>query len=67
MVNFKQVLPMIKAAGFNGPLQLHMEYPDLGGADAGKTTFTIPKEKLLAIMQRDLDTLKGMLRQAEMA
>jgi len=67
MVNFKQFLPMIKAAGFNGPLQLHMEYPDLGGADAGKTTFTIPKDKLLAIMQRDLDTLKGLLRQAEMA
>jgi sugar phosphate isomerase/epimerase len=66
MVNFKQFFPMLKAANFTGPLQLHMEYPDLGGADAGKTSFTIPKEQLLAIMQRDLDTLKRQLREAGM-
>jgi hypothetical protein len=41
-----------------------MEYPELGGADSGKTEFTIPKEKLLALFRRDLDTLKGLLRQA---
>jgi hypothetical protein len=43
-----------------------MEYPDLGGADTGKTEFTIPKDKLLGIFKRDLDVLKGMLRQAGM-
>jgi sugar phosphate isomerase/epimerase len=66
MVNFKLFLPMLKAANFTGPLQLHMEYPDLGGADSGKKTFTIPKEKLLAIFKRDIDTLKAMLQQAGM-
>ena len=67
MVNFKQFLPMLKAASFTGPLQLHFEYPELGGADTGRTTFSIPKEKLLAIFRRDLDVLKGMLRQAGLA
>ncbi len=63
MVNFKRFLPMLKAAAFTGPLQLHMEYPELGGADSGKKQFSIPKEKLLAIFRRDLDTLKGLLRE----
>jgi sugar phosphate isomerase/epimerase len=66
-VNFKQFFPMLKAARFTGPLQLHMEYPDLGGADTGKTKLTIPKEQLLAIMQRNLDTLKRLLREADFA
>lgn len=64
MVNFKRFFPMLKAANFTGPLQLHMEYDELGGADKGQKTFTIPKEKLLAIMKRDIDTLKGLLRES---
>jgi sugar phosphate isomerase/epimerase len=44
MVNFKEFLPMLKVANFRGPLQLHMEYDELGGADSGRKTFTIPKE-----------------------
>jgi hypothetical protein len=40
-----------------------MEYPDLGGADSGKREFSIPKEKLIAIMRRDLDQLKGLLKE----
>jgi sugar phosphate isomerase/epimerase len=67
MVNFREFLQMLKAARFAGPLQLHMEYDELGGAGEGRTAFSISKEKLLAIMQRDLDTLKGMLREAGMA
>ena len=67
MVDFKRFLPMLKAARFSGPLQLHMEYPELGGADTGKTAFSIPREQLLAIMQRDLDVLKRLLREAGMA
>lgn len=67
MVNFPQFFKMLKAAGFAGPLQLHMEYDELGGADKGRTTFTIPKEKLLAIMKRDIESLKRLLSQAGMA
>ena len=61
MVNFRQWLPMVKAAGFEGPLQLHMEYPELGGPNDGKTTFSIPKADLLAMMRRDVATLKSYL------
>jgi sugar phosphate isomerase/epimerase len=67
MVNFRQFLPMLKAARFSGPLQLHMEYPELGGPDKGETAFSISKESLLAILQRDLNVLKGLLRDARMA
>lgn len=67
MVNFKRFFPMLKEAKFSGPLQLHMEYDELGGAGSGKTTFTIPKEKLLAIMKRDIDTLKTLLRETGLA
>lgn len=63
MVNFARFFPMMKSSGFNGPLQLHMEYDELGGADSGKRQFTIPKEKLLAIMRRDIDRLKSLLRE----
>lgn len=65
MVNFKKFLPMIK--GFTGPIQLHMEYPDLGGANDGKTSFTIPKDRLLALMRRDVETCRGLLRDAGLA
>jgi hypothetical protein len=66
MVDFAAFLAMLKAARFAGPLQLHMEYPELGGADSGKKQISISKDTLLAIMRRDLDTLKQMLREAGM-
>jgi sugar phosphate isomerase/epimerase len=65
-VNFKLFLPMLKASGFRGPLQLHMEYPELGGADSGKREFSISKDKLMGLFRRDLDLLKRMLGEAGM-
>ena len=67
MVDFKRFFTMAKAAGFAGPLQLHFEYPELGGADTGKKTFTVPKERLLAIFRRDLAKVRGILREVGMA
>ena len=67
MVDFKRFFSMAKSAGFAGPLQLHFEYPELGGADSGKKTFTVPKERLLAIFRRDLTKLRGILREVGMA
>jgi sugar phosphate isomerase/epimerase len=64
MVNFKQFLPMLKEAGFSGPLQLHMEYPELGSAANGKTESSVPKDKLLAMMRQDITRLKALLRDA---
>jgi sugar phosphate isomerase/epimerase len=67
MVDFKRFFIMAKAAGFTGPLQLHYEYPELGGADSGKATPTVSKDKLLAIFRRDLLKLRGILKDAGMA
>ena len=67
MVNFREFLPMLRASGFDGPLQLHMEYDELGGADSGKREFSIPKQQLLAIMRRDLATFRGLLREAALS
>ena len=67
MVNFKQFLPLLKSVGFAGPLQLHFEYPELGGASSGGTHLTIPKEQFVSIMRRDMAVLKTMLKEAGMA
>ena len=65
MVRFPQFFGMVADAGFNGPLQLHFEYP-LGGANDGRTTLSIPREQVYAAMKRDLGVLRGHLAQAKL-
>lgn len=60
MVRFEEFFGMVAAANFDGPLQVHFEYP-LGGANNGNKTITIPKEEVLAAMKRDLATIRGYL------
>ena len=60
MVRLAEFFRMVAAAGFNGPLQLHFEYP-LGGANDGKTELTIPREQVYAGMKRDLAALRGYM------
>ncbi len=67
MVDFKRFLPMLKASGFRGPLQLHMEHPNLGGANDGKRELTISKEELINVMRFDQQALRGLLRLADIA
>lgn len=64
MVNFPQFFAMLRKSGFAGPIQLHMEYPELGGAARGDRAANVPREKLLEWMRRDIETLKGWLREA---
>ncbi len=63
MVNFRRYLPMVKESGFNGPVQLHYEYP-LGGADQGSKAPTIAHEQIWTAMRRDLNLLRAWLREA---
>lgn len=67
MVDFRRFFPMLKASGFHGPLQLHMEHPELGGANDGKRELTISKDQLIAVMRSDMESLKSLLRQADIA
>lgn len=64
MVDLSRYFSMLKAGGFSGPLQLHMEYEELGSAATGRRELTVPKDKVLALMHRDLDALKPLLREA---
>ena len=65
MVNFPAYFAMIKEAKFSGPVQLHTEYP-LGGVDSGAKTLTMDKAQVLATIRKDLITLKGWMRQAQL-
>lgn len=63
MVQFDKFFSMVAKSGFDGPLQLHFEYP-LGGADGGKRKITMPREEVFAAMKRDLAQLRGYLSKA---
>lgn len=60
MVRFPQFFAMVKQAHFDGPVQLHFEYP-LGGANDGKRTITVPRAEVFAAMKRDLARLRGYM------
>lgn len=61
MVNFRGFFEILKKSDFAGPVQLHFEYPELGGANDGNTKLEIPKAKLAAIMKRDLDYTRSLM------
>jgi sugar phosphate isomerase/epimerase len=67
MVNFAGFFEILKTQKFYGPVQLHFEYPGLGGADGGKAKLEIPKEKLVAQMRKDLEHVRKLMRQAQLA
>jgi sugar phosphate isomerase/epimerase len=66
MVDFTKFFTMLKAARFSGPFQLHYEYPELGGADAGETKLSISKETFISILRRDLAYMRDQLKQAQL-
>jgi hypothetical protein len=66
MVNFGAFFAMLKEAGFSGPVQLHTEYP-LGGIENGARILTLEKSTVLATIRKDLATLKGWMKEAQLA
>jgi sugar phosphate isomerase/epimerase len=62
MVHLDQFLGLVQAMDFNGPLQVHYEYP-LGGANSGAGTLTIPKEEVYAAMKKDLIRVRASMAQ----
>jgi hypothetical protein len=65
MVHFPEFFKMVKASGFNGPLQIHYEYP-LGGAQNGKTELTMPQAEIFAAMKRDVVKVRSYLKDANL-
>ena len=54
---------MVAETHFDGPLQIHYEYP-LGGANNGARTLTMPREEVLAAMKKDLEMVRGYMAKA---
>lgn len=63
MVRFPAFFSMLAKTNFDGPLQLHFEYP-LFGADAGKKQLTADPMQVFAAMRRDLRQLREYLNHA---
>jgi sugar phosphate isomerase/epimerase len=67
MVKFARFFDMLREARFNGPFQVHFEYP-LGGAEKGShKDLTMSPADILAAMKQDLTTLRTMLATANLA
>ena len=58
MVNWKYFFSKLAAAGFHGPISLHLEYEVAGATPAAK------EQAILEALGRDLDFLKARLREA---
>jgi sugar phosphate isomerase/epimerase len=63
MVRFPTFCSLLAKTAFDGPVQLHFEYP-LGGAEAGKRQLTIDREQVFSAMRRDLHQLRTYLSDA---
>jgi sugar phosphate isomerase/epimerase len=63
MVRFPTFVSLLAKTAFNGPVQLHYEYP-LGGAEAGKRKITIDRQRVFSAMRRDLHQLRTYLSEA---
>ena len=64
MVSTVRFLEMMKAANFTGPVQLHMEYEELGGADSGKRSLTVSRDEFTRLARRDVQRFRTNLREA---
>ena len=60
MTNFNEYFKLLKQYSIHIPISLHYEYP-LGGAEHGDRTLTMEREEVVAVMKRDLITLRKLL------
>jgi sugar phosphate isomerase/epimerase len=63
MVKLDQFFKMVAASDFDGPLQVHYEYP-IGGANNGSRKITMPREEVLAMMKKDLIRVRTQMASA---
>lgn len=63
MVHLDQFFGMVAGTDFDGPLQIHYEYP-LGGANNGTRSLTIPREEVFAAMKKDLSRVRASMAQS---
>jgi sugar phosphate isomerase/epimerase len=61
MADLKKFFSVIRPAVFDGPIQLHFEYP-MGGAEHGDSKITWTPQQVASAMQRDLVKLRELMR-----
>ena len=61
MVDFKKYFGLVKEYRIKGPISVMCDY-DLGGAENGTKSLTIPKKDVLDAMKKDLIALKSFLK-----
>jgi len=64
MVHFVPFFESLRDRHFSGPIQLHFEYPELAGADAGNRTIGIARKTFTEMVRRDLNQVRAMMLQA---
>ena len=64
-VDFKRYFGLVKKLNISCPISVHYEYP-MGGAEHGANKITLQREEVLSMMKKDLETLKGYLKSAEL-
>src|SRR5581483_7471004 len=65
MVRFTRFFEMLRSFRFSGPIQLHFEYPEMGGADEGKRTIALSRKAFIELARRDLEAVRGYMRAAK--
>jgi sugar phosphate isomerase/epimerase len=63
MVDFKKYFFMVKEMNITGPISMHFEYPIFEQSEENASVSTKIK-KVIAVMQKDLQTLRGMMERA---
>lgn len=63
MVDFITYFKLLKKLHLQPPVSLHLEYP-LGGAEKGKREITVDRSVVYNSMQKDLDAIQKLWRQA---
>jgi L-ribulose-5-phosphate 3-epimerase len=61
MVDFKKYFELLRLYDIKAPICIHYEYP-LGGADQGAKNISMPKEKVVEAMKKDLLQLRTWLQ-----
>ena len=61
MVNFAEYFRAL-GAGFRGPIQLHLEYREMGGAEDGKRSLSISRDQFRRNAERDLKRIRELMR-----
>jgi L-ribulose-5-phosphate 3-epimerase len=59
-VDFKSYFKLLSKLKVHAPISIHLEYP-LGGADHGHKELTIPGERVVEAMKKDLTYLKSVI------